>query len=165
MKLPNGKAVTSFNHEYKHHGTTTLFAALEVLTGKVFGGHAPRRRRRDFLGFMNDLVALYPRRELHVSLDNLNTHKPKQDRRLAKHGNIHLHFTLAHAPWLNQIECWFSILSRRPLRGASFTSPDEVRGAIDPFIVAYNQNAVPFAWTKREVRNVHPQPYWANLHN
>ena len=165
LKLPNGKAVTGFNHEYKRHGTTTLFAALDVLTGKVFGGHAPRRRRRDFLAFMNELVALYPRRELHVSLDNLNTHKPKHDRWLAQHGNVHLHFTPTHASWLNQIECWFSILSRRALRGASFTSPGEVREAIDRFIAAYNQNAAPFEWTKREVRNVHPQQYYANLRN
>ena len=117
LKLPNGKAVTGFNHEYKRHGTTTLFAALEVLTGKVTGGHAHRRRRRDFLAFMNEVVADYSGRELHVVLDNLNTHKTKHDRWLARHKNVHLHFTPTHASWLNQIECWFSILSRRALRG------------------------------------------------
>src|SRR5271165_1775728 len=77
LKLPNGQAVTGFSHEYKRHGTTTLFAALNVLTGQVKGGHAHRRRRRDFLAFMNEVVALYPGRELHVVVDNLNTHKPK----------------------------------------------------------------------------------------
>jgi transposase len=165
LKLPNGKAVTGFNHEYKRHGTTTLFAALEVLTGKVMGAHSHRRRRRDFLAFMNEVVAAYPGQELHVILDNLNTHKPKHDRWLARHPNVHLHFTPTHASWLNQIECWFSILSRRALRGASFTSPRQVREAIDRFIEAYNQNAVPFQWTKREVHNVHPKRYYANLRN
>ena len=152
-------------HEYKRHGTTTLFAALEVLTGKVVGGHAQRRRRRDFLAFMNEVVAAYPAQELHVVLDNLNTHKPKHDRWLARHKNVHLHFTPTHASWLNQIECWFSILSRRALRGASFTSPQQVREAIDRFIAAYNENAAPFEWTKRDVRNVHPRPSYANLRN
>jgi transposase len=165
LKLPNGKAVTGFNHEYKRHGTTTLFAALEVLTGKVVGGHAHRRRRRDFLTFMNEVVAQYPGRELHVVLDNLNTHRPKHDRWLARHQNVHLHFTPTHASWLNQVECWFSILSRRALRGASFTSPQQVREAIDRFIQAYNQNAVPFEWTKRAIHNVHPKRYYANLRN
>ena len=165
LKLPSGKAVTGFNHEYKRHGTTTLFASLEVLTGKVLGGHAHRRRRRDFLVFMNELVAAYPAQELHVILDNLNTHKPKHDRWLSRHPNVHLHFTPTHASWLNQIECWFSILSRRALRGASFTSPQQVREAIDHFIKAYNQKAAPFKWTKREVRSVHPKRYYAYLRN
>jgi transposase len=165
LKLPNGKAVTGFNHEYKRHGTTTLFAALEVLTGRVLGGHAHRRRRRDFLAFLNEVVALHPDQELHVVLDNLNTHKPKQDRWLAAHPKVHFHFTPTHASWLNQIECWFSILSRRALRGASFTSPQQVREAIDRFIAAYNETAVPFEWTKREVRNVHPRRYYADLRN
>ncbi len=166
LKLPNGKAVAGFSHEYKRHGTTTLFAALDVLTGKVLGGHAHRRRRRDFLAFMNEVVVQHPPgRDLHVVVDNLNTHKPKHDRWLATHKNVHLHFTPTHASWLNQIECWFSILSRRALRGASFTSPQQVREAIDRFIAAYNQTAVPFEWTKRDVRNVHPAPSYANLRN
>jgi transposase len=165
LKLPNGKAVTGFSHEYKRHGTTTLFAALEVLTGKVVGAHAHRRRRRDFLAFMNEVVAAYPEQELHVILDNLNTHKPKHDRWLARHKNVHFHFTPTHASWLNQIECWFSILSRRALRGASFTSPKQVRQAIDRFIAAYNQSAVPFEWTKRDVASVHPRRTYADLRN
>ena len=165
LKLPNGQAVTGFSHEYKRHGTTTLFAALNVLTGQVQGGHAHRRRRRDFLAFMNEVVALYPGRELHLVVDNLNTHKPKHDRWLAQHRTVHLHFTPTHASWLNQIECWFSILSRRALRGASFTSPQQVREAIDRFIAAYNKTATPFEWTKREIRNVHPHSSYANLRN
>ena len=79
LKLPNGKALTGFNHEYKRHGTTTLFAALDVVTGLVQAGHYQRRRRVEFLDFMNRVTLDHPGREIHVILDNLNTHKPKHD--------------------------------------------------------------------------------------
>jgi transposase len=151
LRLPNGKALTGFTHDYKRHGTTTLFAALNTVTGQVKGGHFNRRRRREFLQFMNEVIADYPNQEIHVVLDNLNTHKPKNDRWLARHPNVHFHHTPTHASWLNQIECWFSILSRRTLKGASFTSPRQVRDAIDQFIQAYNENAAPFEWRKAQV--------------
>jgi hypothetical protein len=77
IRLPNGKALTGFSHCYKRHGTTTLFAALDVLSGAVKTGHYKRRRRREFLHFMNEIVADHPGREIHVVFDNLNTHKPK----------------------------------------------------------------------------------------
>jgi transposase len=92
LKLPNGRALTGQSHDYRRHGTTTLFAALEVATGKVIAAHSKRRRRIEFLGFMNSLVAAFPDRELHVILDNLNTHK-KNERWLKKHPNVHFHFT------------------------------------------------------------------------
>ena len=152
LRLPNGQALSGFSHGYKRHGTTTLFAALEVATGHVTGAHYWRRRRRDFLDFMNRLVELYEGYQLHVVLDNLNTHKPKRDRWLKRHPNVHFHYTPTRASWLNQVEIWFSILSRRALRGASFTNPWEVREAIDRFIEAHNQNAHPFEWTKSDVR-------------
>ncbi len=152
LRLPDGKALTGFSHDYKRHGTTTLFAALEVATGQVTAGHYRRRRRREFLDFMNQIVDLYEGLELHVILDNLNTHKPKRDRWLQRHPNVHFHYTPTYTSWLNQIEVWFSILSRRALQGASFTSPYEVREAIDRFIEAYNQNAAPFEWTKADVK-------------
>ena len=152
LRLPNGQALSGFSHGYKRYGTTTLFAALEVATGHVTGAHYWRRRRRDFLDFMNRLVELYEGYELHVVLDNLNTHKPKRDRWLKRHPNVHFHYTPTRASWLNQVEIWFSILSRRALRGASFTNPWEVREAIDRFIEAHNQNAHPFEWTKSDVR-------------
>jgi transposase len=152
LRLPDGKALTGFSHGYKRHGTTTLFAALEVATGYVTAGHYPRRRRREFLDFMNQLVDLYEGFELHVVLDNLNTHKPKRDRWLKRHPNVHLHYTPTYASWLNQVEIWFSILSRRALQGASFTSPYEVREAIDRFITAHNKDAAPFEWTKAKVK-------------
>ena len=165
LRLPDGKAVTGFSHEYKRHGTSTLFAALEVATGQVQAGHFHRRRRRDFLAFMNDLVAAYPQRELHVIVDNLNTHKPKQDRWLRQHPQVHLHFTPTHASWLNQVEIWFSLLARQALHGASFTSVRQLREAIDRFVAAYNPRAVPFEWTKREVRSVEPKHKYAYLSN
>jgi len=152
LRLPNGKAITGYSHEYKRHGTTTLFGVLEVATGQVKAGHYNRKRRREFLDFMNDVVAGYSEdTELHVILDNLSTHKPKHDRWLARHPNVHFHFTPTHASWLNQIEVWFSILWRGALRGASFTSPRQVRQAIDRFIEAYSQTAHPFEWKKAVV--------------
>jgi len=151
LRLPNGKALTGYNHEYKRHGTTTLFAALEVTTGLVQAGHFQRRRRREFLAFMNEVVASYPSKEIHVVLDNLRTHKPKRDRWLSRHENVHFHYTPTHASWLNQIEIWFSILTRRTLRGRSFHSPRQVRQAIDQFITAHNESAAPFEWRKAQV--------------
>lgn len=165
LRLPNGGALRGVSHEYKRHGTSTLFAALDVMTGKVFARHTQRRRRREFLAFMNELVALHAGREMHVILDNLSTHKPKHDRWLARHPNVHLHFTPTHASWLNQIECWFSILSRAALKNGSFVSPRELREAIDRFIHAHNETAEPFEWTKVEVHPVSPKRYIANLRN
>ena len=120
LKLPNGKAVTGFSHAYKRHGTTTLFAALDVATGLVKTGHYQRRRRIEFLDFMNRVVAEQAGREIHVILDNLNTHKPKHDRWLARHKNVHFHFTSTHASWLNQVEVWFSISLRQSLGRREF---------------------------------------------
>ena len=163
LKLPNGKAVRGVSHEYKRHGTTTLFAALDVHGGAVTGMHAQRRRRQEFLAFMNEVVALYPGKELHVVLDNLSTHKPKHDQWLACHPDVHFHFTPTHASWLNQVETWFSILSRHALRRSSFTSVEEVCARIDAFIRSYNRTATPFRWKAREVHRSNPKPLIANL--
>jgi transposase len=163
LRLPNGRALIGHGHTYTRHGTTTLFAALEVATGRVIAGHYHRRRRREFLAFMNTVVAAYPGRELHVILDNLNTHKPPRDRWLARHANVHFHFTPNYASWLNQIEIWFSILSGAALKGASFTSPKQLREAIDAFIAAYNGKAAPFRWTKAEVHQKSFKPRIGHL--
>jgi transposase len=112
---------------------------------------------------MNEVVADYPHREIHVVLDNLSSHKPKRDRWLARHPNVQVHYTPTHASWLNQIEIWFSILTRQALRGASFTSPRQVREAIDRFLAAYNAQAAPFEWRKREVRSVGLTKYYGQL--
>src|SRR5229473_5179724 len=148
LKLPNGRALTGHSHTYKRNGTTTLFAAFEVATGKVIAAHKKRRRRIEFLDFMNDIVAAYPGTDLHVVLDNLNTHKPRNDRWLKHHPNVHFHFTPTRASWLNQVEIWLSILEGKSLRGASFTSVKQLKEHIDAFIQAYNQSATPFVWTK-----------------
>jgi transposase len=153
LRLPNGKTLNGFSHEYKRHGTTTLFAALEVTTGLVKAGHYQRRKRREFLDFMNDVIADYPDKEIYVVLDNLNTHKPKHDRWLQRHQNVHFYYTPTHASWLNQIEIWFSILWKRALRGASFTSPVQVRKAINDFVEVHNETAAPFEW---KAAVVHP---------
>jgi len=164
LRLPNGRAITGFSHEYKRHGTTTLFAALNVATGLVKAGHYQRRRRREFLDFMNELVRdLAPDQQLHVILDNLSTHKPKRDRWLARHPNVQFHYTPTHASWLNQIEIWFSILARAALKNRSFQSPREVRQAIDQFVAVYNEDAAPFEWKKAVVHQVPLAPSYANL--
>jgi transposase len=151
LRLPDGKAVNGFSHCYKRHGTTTLFAALEITTGLVRTAHYNRRRRREFLDFMNEIVSQHADREIHVVLDNLSTHKPKEDRWLKRHSNVRLHFTPTYSSWLNQVEVWFSILSRQALRGASFTSPAQLRQAIDDFTKVYNEKAAPFEWKKAVV--------------
>jgi transposase len=100
-----------------------------------------------------------------VILDNLNTHKPKDDRWRARHPNVHFHFIPTHASWLNQVEVWFSILASTALAGASFTSPHQLRARIDAFIAAYNHDAQPFEWTKQVVFSKHPHLKYANLCN
>jgi transposase len=154
LKLPNGRSLHGQEHEYRRRGTTTLFAALEVATGQIKAKHTKRRRRAEFLDFMNEVVADCPGQEIHVVLDNLRTHKPKRDRWRARHTNVHFHFTPTHASWLNQVEIWFSILARRTLEGASFTAVTALRQAIAAFIAAYNATATPFQWRKH---SVHPK--------
>jgi transposase len=165
LRLPNGKAVTGFNHEYVRHGTSTLFAALEVATGLVKAGHYARRRRCEFLDFMNEVVASYPGQEIHVVLDNLSTHKPRYDAWLTRHKNVHFHFTPTHASWLNQIEVWFSLLSRYALRGANFISIAQLRQAIDAFVRAHNKTAAPFEWRKASVVPKHFKDSYSDLRN
>lgn len=155
LKLPNGRALSGHSHDYKRHGTTTLFAALDLATGKVAATHKKRRRRVEFLAFMDEIVALHPDKEIHAVVDNLNIHK-KNEVWLVAHPNVHFHFTPTKASWLNQVEIWFSILAGKSLRGASFTSIAQLRQHIDDFIQAYNAKAVPFAWTKKQV---HQNPF------
>ena len=165
LRLPNGKALSGFSHDYKRHGTTTLFAALEVATGLVKAGHYQRRRRVEFLDFMNGIVTAYPQRQIHVILDNLNTHKPKHDGWLQRHRQVRFHYIPTHSSWLNQVEIWFSMLSRQSLTATSFTSIQQLRHHIDNFVAAYNQNAHPFEWRKQAVFRKHPKTSYAHLCN
>jgi transposase len=162
LKLANGRALTGQSHNYKRHGTTTLFAAFDIATGLVTGRQYKRRRRIEFLDFMNRIVKANQDREIHVILDNLNTHKPKCDRWLARHKNVHFHFTPTSASWLNQVEIWFSILAGKALKGASFQSLAELKDHIDSFIESYNKTARPFTWTKSEVHQKRLKPRFSD---
>jgi transposase len=165
LKLPNGKAITGYSHEYKRHGTINLFAALEISTGLIKTNQFQRRRRKEFLLFMNEVIKQYEGQEIHVILDNSSTHKPKNDQWLARHKNVHFHYTPTHASWLNQVEVWFSILTRHNLRKASFTSVEQLMESIEKYSDAYNKNAHPFEWTKQKVFQRTLKDKYANLRN
>src|ERR1700712_1120327 len=161
LKLPNGRAMIGQSHDYKRHGTSTLFAALNVGTGQVIGKHYKRRRRLEVRVFMTRVGKQYEGKEIHVILDNLSTHKPKRDLWLARHPNVHLHYTPTHTSWLNQIEIWFSILAGQSLKGASFVSVAELVAHIESFINNYNEDARPFVWTKSPVHQKRLKPCFA----
>lgn len=166
LKMPDGRSLTGFAHEYKRHGTTNLFAALNVATGQVTADCFPRKRRDEFLRFLNRLLAQHPGKELHLVLDNLSVHKLKEDHPWRiKNPNVHFHFTPTHASWINQVEAWFSILSRAALKHASFKSTKELIQAIEKFIQAYNEEAEPFQWTKVRVSQKTPESKYAELIN
>lgn len=165
VETDNGKIVRGFKSTYKRHGTLNLFAALEVATGQVKTAFTQLKRREEFLQFMDQVVAeTSPAQELHVILDNYCTHK-KCDAWLEAHPNVHFHFTPTSASWLNQVEIWFGILSRKALRGLSTTSTVELRQAIEAFIKAYAQHAKPFKWRKREVKGSQLRNTIVNLRN
>ena len=158
----SGKVVRGLQSTYKRHGTVNLFAALEVATGIIRGKTTGTKKRVDFQAFMTELVAEHPPdREIHVILDNLSTHK-KNDDWLAAHPNVSFHFTPTSASWLNQVEIWFGIFSRKALAGASFA---QLVQAIRDFTDAYNRNAAPFLWRKREVSGSQLRYTIVNLRN
>jgi DDE superfamily endonuclease len=134
-------ALTSRSHDYRRHGTTTLFAAFNVATGAVIGRQYKRGRRIEFLDFMKRVVAAHPGRNSRHPRQSQHTHKPKNDQWLKRHENVHFHFTPTKTSWLNQGE--ISILSYKALAVTSFTSIDMLRTHID-FIAARNIDAKPF---------------------
>ncbi|HEV2390753.1 MAG TPA: IS630 family transposase [Verrucomicrobiae bacterium] len=165
VETDNGKIVRGLKSTYKRHGTLNLFAALEVATGQVKTAITQLKRREEFLQFMDQVVAESPaEQQLHVILDNYCTHK-KCDAWLFQHPNVHFHFTPTSASWLNQVEIWFGILSRKALRGLSARSTVELRQAIEAFIKAYAQHAKPFKWRKREVKGTQLRNTIVNLCN
>jgi transposase len=136
-------------HDYVRHGTTTLFAALEVATGRITDACQPRHRHREFLAFLKLVAKAYPRRQLHVVVDNYGTHKhAKVQAWLAKHPRIHLHFTPTYGSWLNLVEVFFSIIERQALRRGDFASVQELVAAIGRFVDAWNERCQPFRWVK-----------------
>jgi transposase len=152
VETDNGQIVRAYKSTYKRHGTLNLFAALAVATGQVKTAITQLKRREEFLQFMDQVAAeTSPEQEVHVILDNYCTHK-KCEAWLAQHPRVHFHFTPTSASWLNQVEIWFGILSRKALRGLSATSTAELRQAIEAFVAAYSKNPRPFKWRKREVK-------------
>jgi transposase len=139
-------------HDYKRHGTTTLFAALEVATGRITADACyPRHRHQEFLAFLKKVAAAHPGVDLHVVADNYAAHKHPEIRRwLARPGNqrITLHFTPASCSWLNMVEIFFGIITRQAIRRGTFRSVKDLKHAIGAFIDAYNDRCQPFAWTK-----------------
>jgi transposase len=166
LKMPDGGSMTGFAHEYKRHGTKNLFAALNVATGQVKAKCYPRKRREEFLQFLDSVTACHQGKEFHLILDNHSVHKLKSDHHwIKRHPHVHFHFTPTHASWLNQIEVWFSIMSRAALEGASFRSVKQLVDAIENFLQAYNETAAPFEWTKIRVSKKSPESKYANMIN
>ena len=148
----SGKIARGLKSTYRRNGTLNLFAALDVATGHVRNKTTATKTRADFQAFMDEVVADVPaNRDVHVILDNYCTHK-KNEAWLRAHPNVSFHFTPTSASWLNQIEIWFGILSRKALSGASFDSKQDLAKAIQDFCDAWHQNAHPFVWRKREVK-------------
>jgi transposase len=136
-------------HDYVRHGTTTLFAALEIATGQVTGVCKPRHRHQEFLVFLRHLARGYPDQELHLIMDNYAAHKhPKVKAWLAANPRIQIHFTPTSGSWLNLVEVWFGIIERQALHRGAFPSVRELMIKIRAFINGWNDRCQPFVWTK-----------------
>jgi transposase len=137
-------------HDYARHGTTSLFAALDVKAGTVIGRCFPRHRAVEFRKFLDDVDAVVPPElDIHLVLDNSATYKTKLIRDwLAKRPRYHVHFTPTSAPWINQIERWFGLLTERALRRGVDRSVAELERDIHAFIAATNADPRPFRWVK-----------------
>ena len=136
-------------HDYKRNGITSLFAALDVATGEVTSEARARHTGDDFLAFLRRLDRTYPEQDLHVILDNVSTHKTPDVRAWrARHPRITFHFTPTSASWLNQVETWFSVLTRQAIRRGSFGSVRELVERIDTFTREWNAGGTPFMWVK-----------------
>lgn len=135
-------------HDYVRHGTTNLFAALNVGTGEVYGECKPTRNGADFLAFLARAVKPHRGKDIHVVLDNLSTHHtPDVQAWLANNPQVKLHFTPVGSSWLNQIENWFSIITRQAIRRGTFTSVRVLITQIRDYIQHWNSEATPFTWT------------------
>lgn len=148
--LPMGLGyVEGVTHDYVRHGTTTLFAALDVANGQVITQCKARHRHQEFLAFLRHIDASVPKDlEVHLVIDNYATHKhAKVKAWLAKRPRYHIHYTPTYASWLNQVERWFGIITQQAIRRGSFSSVKELIAKIQHFVDHYNQTASPFAWT------------------
>jgi transposase len=137
-------------HDYKRHGTTSLFAALDIATGQVIGKCYKRHRSNEFRKFLDTIEKTVPAElDVHLVMDNYATHKTAAIRAwLAKRPRYHVHFTPTSASWLNQVERWFAILTERQIKRGAHRSVHELEEAITTFIAAHNEQPKPFVWTK-----------------
>lgn len=165
VETSSGKIVQGMKSTYKKHGILNLFAALNVSTGTIQAQTTMQKKRPDFQAFLDLTVeGISPEQEVHIIMDNYCTHK-RNDEWLAKHPNVFFHFTPTSASWLNQVEIWFGILSRKVLKNGSFESQESLRKAIEEFIEAYHKGAKPFVWRKREVKGSQLKNTIMNLRN
>jgi transposase len=136
-------------HDYYRHGTTSLFAALDIAAGKVIGRCQAQHRQQEFLHFLDQIERTVPAgMDIHLVLDNYATHKtPKVAAWFQKRPRYHLHFTPTSSSWLNQVERWFAKITEQRIRRGVFKKVDELIAAIDNYIAANNQNPKPFVWT------------------
>ena len=148
LPMKKGRAGT-MTHDYKRNGTTTLFAALDVLQGTVVGQCLPRHRHQEFLKFLRTLDREFPgQRELHLIVDNYRTHKHDNvDAWLAKHPRFHLHFIPTSSSWLNLVERWLRELTEKAIRRGVFHNVPDLIAAIEAFLAAHNNDPKPFVWT------------------
>jgi putative transposase len=147
--LPLGLGyVEGVTHDYVRHGTTTLFAALDIATGKVFGQCKRRHRHQEYLQFLRHIEANVPNAlDIHLVVDNYSTHKhPRIRRWLTARPRFHVHYTPTYASWLNQVEIWFNLLTQRAIRRGTFRSVKALVQKIDQFITDYDRHPRPFAW-------------------
>jgi transposase len=149
LPMKPGRAGT-MTHDYKRNGTTTLFAALDVLTGSVIGQCLPRHRHSEFLTFLRTIDRQVPKGlQIHLILDNYATHKhPNVTAWLAKHPRFELHFTPTSSSWVNMVEGFFAQLTNKAIRRGAFTSVPDLIAAIDAYLASTNTNPTPFTWTK-----------------
>jgi len=148
LPMKKGRAGT-MTHDYKRHGTTTLFAALDVATGQIIQDCMPHHRHQEFLRFLKQMVRSVPKDlAVHVILDNYATHKHAEVKRwLARNRRVHFHFTPTSASWLNLVERFFGELTERQIRRLAVTSVDELIAVITRYIDQRNKNPTPFVWT------------------
>jgi transposase len=137
------------SHDSVPHGTSSLFAALDIATGKVTGALKPRHRHQEFLAFLKQVTRAYPHVELHLVMDNYAAHKhPAIKEWLTANPRVTCHFTPTHASWMNLVECWFSIAERQAIHRGTYTSVHDLNTKIRAFITGWNDRAHPFTWTK-----------------
>jgi len=148
--LPMGIGYTEgITHDYVRHGTTTLFAALDIATGQILAQCKGRHRHQEYLQFLKYIDSNVPKDlNVHLVVDNYATHKhPKVKRWLAARPRYHVHFTPTYASWLNQVEIWFNIITQRAIRRGTFRSVKDLIANIERFVKKHNAESKPFAWT------------------